>query len=293
MIRSMTGYGRAEGAVGPGNFVVELRSVNNRYLDVQVRLHRSIAQLEPRIRKAVQDRLPRGRVDVFISRTGEGDASVRLAVNYQLAGQYLEILRAMKSRFDLPGDVDLSLVSALPDVVTREDVTEDMDAVWEQLQVVLGRAVTGLVDMRSAEGEALGSDIQARLGRIQSIASEIAERAPTLVERSRARMEESLQRLLKEPPDPARLAQEIALLADRTDVTEELTRLGIHLKQFRILITTSSGEPVGRKLDFLLQEMGREVNTIASKVMDADISLNVVNIKSELEKIREQVQNIE
>jgi len=293
MIRSMTGYGRAESGEADGGFVIEMRSVNNRYLDVQVKLPRSIAALESRMRKAVQDRLSRGRIDVFINRGGRESVPFRLAADHRLAGQYLDLLRDLKDRFDLQGDIDLALVTALPDVIVREDVTEDIEQTWEQLRPVLDRAVDDLANMRRTEGAALSADIAERLHSIETLVASITARSPETVEAARTRMLDSLQRLLKDPPDPMRIAQEIAILAERTDVTEELTRLGIHLGQFRALLAGTTMEPVGRKLDFLLQEMGREVNTVASKALDADISLQVVNIKAELEKIREQAQNIE
>ncbi len=289
----MTGYGRAESGESEGAFSVEMRSVNNRYLDIQIKLPRSIAALESRVRKTVQDRFSRGRIDIFVNRGGRDVMPFRLTVNHHLAGQYLDILRDLKDRFDLRGEIDVSLMSALPDVVVREDVSEDLEHLWEQLRPVLQRAMDGLANMRDAEGAALSRDIASRLRSIEALAASISARAPETVEAARERMRESLQRLLREPPDPVRLAQEIAMLAERTDVTEELTRLGIHLSQFRTMIEGTSTEPVGRKLDFLLQELGREANTVASKALDADISLNVVNIKAELEKIREQAQNIE
>ncbi len=289
----MTGYGRAESGETEGDFAVEMRSVNNRYLDVQVKLPRSIAALESRVRKAVQDRFSRGRVDVFINRGGRDTVPFSLFVNHRLAGQYLDILRDLRERFDLHGDIDLTLLTGLPDVIVREDVSEDLDQLWVQLRPVLGQAMDGMASMRSTEGAALGGDITGRLQSIEKLSGSISARAPVVVEAARGRMHEALQRMLKEPPDPMRLAQEIAILAERTDVTEELTRLGIHLGQFRAMMAGMTTEPIGRKLDFLLQEMGREVNTIASKALDADISLHVVNIKAELEKIREQVQNVE
>jgi uncharacterized protein (TIGR00255 family) len=294
MIRSMTGYGRAEGGDESGGFAVEMRAVNNRFLEVQVKLHRSISPLEPRVRRAVQSRFARGRIDVFINRhDGGSDSSFRYSLNHRLAGQYLDLLRDMKKRFDLQGDADLGLLSSLPDVIVREEVAEDMEQVWQRLDPLVQKAMDGLEEMRTAEGDALERDIADRLTSIEATAEEVSVRAPETVELARARMRDSLQRLLQEQPDPSRLAQEIAILAERTDITEELTRLGIHLGQFRSMLAASSAEPVGRKLDFLLQEMGREINTVASKASDANISLLVVNIKADIEKIREQVQNIE
>jgi uncharacterized protein (TIGR00255 family) len=189
--------------------------------------------------------------------------------------------------------VDLALLQSLPDIIGREEVSEDLEALWTLLAGGLLQAVDSLRAMREQEGGALARDISGRLDAIAGLVGSISARAPQTVENARKRMAESLERLLKDPPDPARLAQEIALLAERTDVTEEITRLGSHMGQFRSMLQGPGNEPVGRKLDFLIQEMGREVNTIASKAQDAEIALHVVTIKAELEKVREQVQNIE
>ncbi len=295
MIRSMTGYGRAEARSASGTFSIEMRSVNNRFLDVQVKLPRSLAAIEQRVRKAVQARFSRGRIDVFINHGGSDAQASRLVLDIDRAGQYVGIMREMKSRFDLPGEVDLALVSALPDIIGREEVTEDLDQIWASLAGGLEGAMQGLRAMRDREGQALGEDISARLETIDRLADDIRDRVPETIKHARARMTASIEKLLKEPPEPDRIAQEIAFLADRTDVSEELTRLGSHVGQFRdfLLAAGAEAEPVGRKLDFLLQEIGREVNTIASKALDADISLMVVTIKAEIEKIREQVQNVE
>jgi len=293
MIRSMTGFGRGEAQGAGGRFAVEMRSVNNRYLDVQIKAPRGIAALEPRIRKTVQERFSRGRIDVFISRSdGEAPPS-QLKIDHETAGRYIAVLKELKSRYALSGEVDLALVHGLPDIIIREEVHEDIEAVWAVLATSLGGAMDGLASMREREGEALAKDIAGRLDAIGTMAGSVRTRVPATVEAARKRMTDSLARILREVPDPDRIAQEIAILAERTDVTEELTRLDSHGAQFRTMVSGAGEEPTGRKLDFLTQEMGREINTIASKAMDADISLLVVNIKAELEKIREQVQNIE
>jgi uncharacterized protein (TIGR00255 family) len=289
----MTGYGRREMSDAGGRFTIEVRSVNNRYIDIQVKAPRGLAVLEQRIRKRVQDRFSRGRFDVYITRNGEKESVGRLVVNEPLAGQYIAALRELKARFGLGGEVDLSFLAGLPDLFALTEVKEDMEAVWQVLAEGLAHALKELDDMRAEEGRALVRDISGRLETIDRLLAAIHDLAPASVEAARKRMSDALTKLLHEQPDPVRLAQEIAILAERTDVTEELTRLGSHMVQFRALLADSSGEAVGRKLDFLLQEMGRETNTIASKAMDAQISLSVVNIKAELEKIREQVQNIE
>ncbi len=289
----MTGFGRTETDNAAAHFVLEIRSLNNRYLDIQVKSPRGLAMMEPRVKKTVQDRFSRGRFDVFITRNGGQEKNARLVVNGELAGQYVTALRDLKTRYGLAGDIELATVAAFPDIVSVSEATEDLEQLWQVLSAGLSQALNELDKMRTEEGAALARDIMARLEAIDRLAGSIRTKAPASVEHARKRMTETLNKLLAEQPDPMRLAQEIAILAERTDVTEELTRLGSHLKQFRTLMSGTNGEAVGRKLDFLIQEMGREVNTIASKAMDAEISMDVVNVKSELEKIREQVQNIE
>jgi uncharacterized protein (TIGR00255 family) len=289
----MTGFGRGEAKTDAKIISVEMRSVNNRYLDVQVKLPRSLAAFEPRVRKAVQERFSRGRIDVFVNRAGGDSSPFRLVLDHRVAEQYVSLLREAKVRYGLSGEIDIALFGGLPELVTREDIPEDADMLWGLLERALSDAMTSLHAMRQDEGSALGRDIAGRLDSIESLTDAIRERAPASVETARKRMTESLDRILKEPPDPTRVAQEIAILAERTDVTEELIRLKSHLAQFRRLLGSAGQEPVGRKLDFLLQELGREFNTVASKALDAEISLQVVTGKAELEKVREQVQNIE
>jgi uncharacterized protein (TIGR00255 family) len=289
----MTGYGRREIDEAGGRLVVETRSLNNRYLDVQVKAPRQLAFAEPRVKKAVQERFARGRFDISITRNGDGERTGRLVVNETLAEQYIAVLKNLKSRFGLSGDMDLALVAGLPDLITVNEVLGDREVVWNALSSGLARALDELERMRLEEGSSLARDITERLLTIEKMLQSIGVNAPTTVENARKRMEETLARILKEQPDPVRVAQEIAILAERTDITEELTRLGSHMTQFRSLLSGAGRDGIGRKLDFLIQEMGREVNTIASKAMDARISMDVVSIKAELEKIREQVQNIE
>lgn len=272
---------------------VEMRSVNNRYLDVQVKLPRSFSAFEPGIRKTVQERFSRGRIDVFVNRSGGDAGPLRLVLDHALAEQYLGILRELKTRYALHGEVELAQIIAMPDVVRREEVEDNGETLRSLIESALGDGAAALRSMREEEGAALARDIAARLAGVASMAAAVDRRAPVTVEAARKRMAEALVKVLQEQPDPVRIAQEIALLAERTDVTEELTRLSSHMAQFRAMLAGSVDEPVGRKLDFLIQEMGREVNTIASKAQDAEISQQIVHMKAELEKIREQVQNIE
>ena len=293
MIRSMTGYGRKDVGDAESRFTIEVRSLNNRYLDIQVKTPRSLTVLESGIKKAVQDRFSRGRFDVFISRNGDREKNGKLTVDEALVSQYIGILRDLKTRFELAGDVEVTTIAGLHNLVTFTEEKEDEAALWQVLSQGLTLALDELDSMRSEEGMALVQDIRARLTVVEKAIQTVRSQAPATVESARNRMTDTLNKLLNAQPDPIRLAQEIAILAERTDVTEELTRLSSHMGQFNALLQGTVQEAIGRKLDFLLQEMGREVNTIASKANDAKISLEVVHVKAELEKIREQVQNIE
>lgn len=293
MIRSMTGYGRGEVRAGGSLFTIEVRSVNNRYLDIQIKTPRSLAPLEPRFRKAVQDRFSRGRFDLFVTRNGGEEKPGRLSLNMERAEQYVGLLRELKERLGLHGEIGISLVASAPDVITSAETKDEPDALWHELLQATNAALSELDRMRTEEGAALAGDISGRLDSIETMLQRVKGLAPRTVEASKRRIEEAVKRLTGEPLDPARLAQEIAFIAERSDITEELTRLESHIGQFREMLKGRSGEAIGRSLDFLLQEMMREVNTAASKAADADISQSAVNIKAELEKIREQVQNIE
>lgn len=293
MVSSMTGYGRGETDSAGRRLTVEIRSVNNRFMEVQIRMPRTLSALEPRIRKALQERFSRGRFDVFITRNGDEGVPSRFTLDAERAGQYVALLRDLKERFGLPGEVDLSLIGGVPDIIRREEAREDPEALWNAVLETLSRSISELQAMRTDEGAALARDMKERIAKIEDLVARIRERSPLSVETAQGRMEEAVRRLSGEGLDPLRLAQEIAILAERTDIAEELTRLASHMTQFTRLVDDSRGDAVGRKLDFLLQEMGREANTIASKAMDTVIAHDVVEIKAELEKIREQAQNIE
>lgn len=293
MIRSMTGYGRGEAVTERAGFVVEMRSVNNRYLDIQVKTSRALGVLEPRIKKHVQAAFSRGRIDVFVSRTGVDASPMRITADFGAAEQYIAILKELKSRFSLSGDIDLASLQALPDVVGREELAEDPEETWSLLFPAVMQAAEQLRAMREEEGKALSDDMRNRLRAIEAMSEAVRGRVPAALESAHKRLKEAVARIMQDLPDPSRISQEIAILADKTDITEELIRLGSHAAQFSRLLDTTGVDSVGRKLDFLVQEMGREVNTIGSKALDADVSMTVVNMKAELEKIREQAQNIE
>ncbi len=291
MIRSMTGFGAGHGAAGGEELDVEVRSVNHKYCEVKVRLPRELAALEIEVTKAVKERLARGGVEVAVRRASSV-AALAPRVDMALAESYARAFQDIQARLGLPGAVTLGEVLGAEGVVRLEERTVAVDAAREAVRGALAVALDALAEMRAREGEALARDLAARLDLVAAGVERVAALAPQVVEYHRARLAERVEELTRGVPlDPARLAQEVALLADRTDVTEELTRLRSHLAQARALLGLA--EPAGRKLDFLVQEMNREVNTIGSKAQSAEIAGIVVATKAEIERMREQVQNVE
>ena len=292
MIRSMTGYGKKDVASVNAGVTIEIRSVNHRLLAVAVRVPRSLAQLEDPIRKAVQQRCLRGRVDVSVSVHAAGGSLKTVQIDQALAKQYHGALKKLQKSLGLKGTIDISLLAGFRDIVSITDEPVDTEHLGKTVLRALGVALTDLEKMRKREGDALAKDLISHLDAIRTAKSTVAERAPELAANAFGRMKGRIEALLQaEIPDPARLQQELALYADRSDISEELVRLESHMLQFDQ--TLRSKESVGKTLEFLLQEMGREVNTIGSKANDADIAALVVRMKAELEKLREQVQNVE
>jgi len=291
MIRSMTGFGSGRGSSGGEEVDVEVRSVNHKFCEVKARLPRELSAAEVEIAKTVKDRLARGGVEVAVRRGGAA-ATFTPRIDVALAESYARAFAEIQARLSLPGQVTLAEILAADGVVRLEEREMNADAAREALRRALGAALDALVAMRAREGEALARDLAGRLDAIAVLASRVAELVPRTVEAHRARLAERVAELARGVPvDPTRLAQEVALFADRTDVTEELTRLASHVAQARALLGLA--EPAGRKLDFLVQEMHREANTIGSKSQSAEIAGQVVSLKAEIERIREQVQNVE
>ena len=292
MIKSMTGYGKGESLHEGGRFIVELRCVNHRYGEVTVKLPRALMQFENEIKKRVAERLVRGKIDVFI----QVENAVALGVptaNLPLARGYLKAFNSIKDALGLEGEVKLSMIASQRDVVTvaaeAEASLEEMPA---ELTAALEEALRRVDEMRLFEGESLFADFKKRREVLAQLIGRVAARSPMVVAEYAQRLKERIGQLLTDGALPEeRLALEVAILADKCDITEELVRLESHLRQFDETLTRD--EQVGRKLDFLLQEINREVNTIGSKANDAQIASVVVELKAELEKIREQVQNIE
>jgi uncharacterized protein (TIGR00255 family) len=287
----MTGFGAGRGASGGEEIDVEIRSVNHKFCEVKVRVPRELAALELDAARGVKERLARGGVEVAIRRPGPA-GGLAPRVDVALAESYARAFAEIGARLGLAGKVTLAEILAADGVVRLEERAVDLDAAREALRRALAAGLDALVAMRAREGEALGRDLSGRLDTVEELVARIAALVPAAIEQHRARLAERVQELVRGVMvDPARLAMEVALLADRTDVTEETTRLRSHLAQVRALL--AGAEPAGRKLDFLVQELHREVNTIGSKSQSAEIAVAVVELKAEIERMREQVQNVE
>ena len=292
LIKSMTGYGRAVETVNGREFTVELRSVNNRYLDCTVKLPRSLNFAEDAVKQAVKASVSRGKVDVFISMKAEGGEEMKVTLNQAVLEGYLEAMRQMVALYQVADDISVSTVSRLPDVFVVERPEVDEDQLLQDLLSVVNKALEGYDAMRTAEGAALEQDLRSRGQTILNLVSQVEEGNGQTVIDYRARLEAKLQEVLANTSiDESRILTEAAIFADKVAVDEETVRLRSHLQQMDHMLTT--GGAMGRKLDFLLQEMNRETNTIGSKCSDVRLARIVVDIKAELEKIREQTQNIE
>ena len=290
--RSMTGFGRGEASADGRTWVAEVRTVNHRFLDQRVVLPRLFGALEEPVKKLVAASLDRGRVDCTFSLQGMTTSQPQLVVNDSVARQYHRCLRQLIGDYGLRPEIGLADMLTLRDVITLEEPRPDMEAEWSLIRTALTAALRECDRMREEEGRAMQVDLLDRLGKFEAIVARITDRLPELLALRQAELRQRVGRLLDGVDlDPVRLAQETAILADKSDVTEEVIRLGSHIAQFRAFL--ASDEPVGRRLDFLLQEFLREVNTLSSKIANADIAHLGVEMKNEIEKLREQVQNIE
>ena len=292
MIRSMTGYGRDQQLLHGRSITVEIRSVNHRYFEFSCRAPRGCAFLEDRLKRALQSAISRGKVEVALTLQTVESRNTSVAVDHALAGQYITALRTLGEEYALPDDLTLSTVCRLPDIFTLCRGEEDEEELAADVLSVLQKALEQFVAMRETEGERLKADVLSRLLTMEEHLSFVEERSPQTVAEYRARLTAKLTELLNGAvPDENRILTEVGIIADRLAVDEETVRLRSHFAQLRKIL--ESTEPVGRKLDFLVQEMNRETNTIGSKCSDTAIAGHVVEMKSELEKIREQIQNIE
>ncbi len=292
MIKSMTGYGRAVENLMGREFTVEVRAVNNRYLDCTVKLPRSMIFAEEAVKNLVKSHVARGKVDVFISLGASMEDSVQVSLNRPVLQGYLDAMKTMAQEYGVREDISVSLLSRMPEVFQMEKPKEDEDALREALLSVVSKALMAFNAMREKEGAALAEDLKNRRKTILSLVAQVEAESPKTVADYRARLEAKMAEVLANTTiDEGRILQEAAIFADKVAVDEETVRLRSHLNQLEEMLL--AGDSIGRKLDFLLQEMNREANTIGSKCTDLRLARVVVDIKAELEKIREQTQNIE
>lgn len=293
MIKSMTGFGRGENDDEIRRFTIEIKSVNHRYNDIIVRMPKHFSYLEENIKKMIKEKIKRGRVEVYINLENLKTSNLEVKVDMALAKSYKESLELLDKELGLNTSVNLDQIVKYPDVINVEKKEEEEDVIWSVLSVALNNALENLYNMRIEEGKKLSEDIVKRSKYIGSLSKKIEQKSPIVVDEYKKKLENRIKCILDESVevDEMKLANEVAYFADKSNITEEIVRLYSHIDQ--LISTLESNESVGRKLDFIIQEMNREANTIGSKVGDIEITNNVVEIKSELEKIREQIQNVE
>lgn len=292
MLKSMTGYGREQRLVDTREILVEIRSVNHRYYEFSSRLPRAYGYLEEKLKSFLNGKISRGKVEVSVSVFNQEGADACIEVNPIIANGYINALREANKELNLKDDITLTQIIRFPDVFTVKKVTEDEEEIWNAVKEVAQTALDKFILMRQTEGEKMKEDVSSRLDYIENVVGEIEIRSPQVTEAYRERLTNKLKTVLEDKNiDEARIITEAAIFSEKTAVDEETVRLRSHISQFRKLLETD--EPVGKKLDFIVQEMNREVNTTGSKCQDLTITQMVVNLKSEIEKIREQIQNIE
>jgi len=288
----MTGFGTGRAAVGNEEISAEVRSLNHKFCEVKVRLPREISLLEPQVLKKVRDALARGAVEVLVKRHGASAATASPVVDLSLAKQYRQAFSTLAKDLSLADSPSIQDIFSQPGVIRLGEPNVDLEVASNAVDLAVGQALEALLRMREIEGTEIGADLRMRLKRVSEIVEEIGAVAPQAVQQYQQRLGERIRELASGiPVDPQRLVQEVAFLAERTDVAEELARLRSHLQQFRALL--DSNQPVGRRMDFLVQEMHREVNTTGAKSQHPEISARIVELKSELERLREQIQNVE
>ncbi len=292
MVFSMTGYGRSEKESEQQKVLIEMKAVNHRYCDVVLKIPKKMAMFEDRMKKMVKAKINRGRVEIYMNFEEQRGEDFVVSPNYAVLDQYKAALEDIKGKYNISRDFDLNLLTRFQDVFSIEYKEIDEEAIWALVESAVNEALNSLVEMRQIEGNKLLEDINGRILTIKSIIKKLEERSPEIVVLHKAKMKDRISELLEDIElDEAKLAQEVAYFADKTSITEELVRLDSHLDQLANIFNEEKS--IGRKLDFLLQEINREINTIGSKSPDVDISNYVIELKSEFEKIREQIQNIE
>lgn len=292
MIKSMTGFGRGHKVLNGRDITVEIRSVNHRYYEFSSRLPRSLNYVEERLKSLLQGRISRGKVEVSVLLNNVEAADEKITINHEIVREYIDALRSVKEKFGLTDDLALSNVLRIPDAFTVVKTETDEEQLWEDIKSTAEEALEHFISMRENEGDRMKQDVLSRLAKIEEWVGVVETRSPQVVEDYRKRLYDKMCEVLSSSNiDENRILLEAGIFSEKTAVDEETVRLHSHIAQFRSML--ESGEPVGRKLDFLVQEMNRETNTIGSKVQDIEVTRIVVDQKSEIEKIREQIQNIE
>ena len=293
MIKSMTGFGRCEAADEKRKFTVEMKGVNHRYLDANIRMPKKLNFFESAIRSLLKESVHRGKVDIFITYEDFSESQVSLKYNETLAAEYLEKFRMMEEKFSLENDIRVSALSRYPEVLTMEEKMDDEEELWKGLKKALDGAIAQFVQTRTVEGENLKTDLIAKLDSMLGLVGMIEERAPEIIAEYREKLEGKVKELLEDTQiDEGRIASEIVIFADKICTDEEVVRLRSHIEHMKATLR-SDDSGIGRKLDFIAQEMNREANTILSKANDLEFSNIGIELKTEIEKVREQIQNIE
>lgn len=292
MIRSMTGFGRGTSEKDGKSFTIEIKSVNHRYFETNIRMPRVLISFEDKIRKIIGEKVKRGKLDVFVTQGNYDKEDVAAYLNEQLVESYISCFQTLKDKYNLVDDISVGAIARLPEVITLKQKEEDVSETFDLIELSLTKALEALIFMREREGKKLIEDVMHKCDLISKLVDKVKERAPLVVTEYKAKLNQRLITLHKEVEfDEGRVAMEIAIFADKVGIDEEIVRLDSHIEQMKETLVLN--EPIGRKLDFIIQEMNRETNTIASKANDLEILNTVINMKSEIEKIREQIQNIE
>ena len=291
-MKSMTGFGRSKLEVNSREYIVEIKSVNHKYSDISIKLPRNIMCFEEKIKKIVSNNISRGKVDVFITFNNYSDEGKDVVINKELAKNYINQLRELATESGLDDKIRVTEITKMPDVLQLKIEDDESDAIWQELEQCVIQAVDNFVSMREIEGERIKQDLLLRINNVEGLVNSIFSNTTGLIEEYVVKLRERIKEILAtDVVDEARLAQEIVIYADKCSIEEELTRLRSHISQFKNLLETK--EPVGKKIDFLIQEMNRETNTIASKSVKLEITNLAIEVKTVMEDIREQIQNIE
>ncbi len=293
MIRSMTGYGKQSLNVDGREYQIEIKSVNHRYLDINIKMPKTLSYLEETVKKEISEKIKRGKVDVFITYENNSKEGRNITINKELAKLYIEQLKELAEEEKISSNIEVMEIAKFPDILTIKADEEDEKIKQEIIQVTT-EATNKIVEMKAIEGEKIAQDLLQRISKIENKIMEISSKSTGLIEEYVVKLEKRIQEILKtEEIDKSRIAQEVVIYADKCSIQEEITRLKSHIYQFRNLITNNQNETIGKKLDFIIQEMNRETNTIGSKANNLEITNGVIDIKTEIEDIREQIQNIE